>query len=128
MAVDWRVLYYQNTKGECLIREFIDSRKVRDQAKIFALISYLQDQGPTLPRPYADLLEDGIHELRIRLSGDQFRVLYFFCFRRFIVLTHAFAKVMAKVPRAEIQKAKKYRSDFLSRFEESDLEAMHNDI
>lgn len=101
---------------------------MRDQAKILALISYLQDQGPTLPRPYADLLEDGIHELRVRLSGDQFRVLYFFYYRRFIVLTHAFVKVTTKVPKAEIQKAKKYRSDFLSRFEEFDLEAMHDDI
>ncbi len=128
MAVDWRVLYYETPEGKCSVREFIDSRKGRDQAKIFALISALQDRGPTLPRPYADLLEDGIHELRIRLSGDQFRVLYFFCFRRFIVLTHVFAKVTAKVPRAEIQKAKKYRSDFLSRFEESDLEEMHDDI
>lgn len=128
MAVDWRVLYYETLKGKCPVREYIDSRKVRDQAKIFAHISYLQDQGPTLPRPHADLLEDGIHELRVRLSGDQFRVLYFFCYRRFIVLTHAFMKVTAKVPRAEIQKAKKYRSDFLSRFKESDLEAMYDNI
>jgi phage-related protein len=44
------------------------------------------------------------------------------------VLTHAFIKVTAKVPRAEIKKAKKYRSDFLSRFEESDLEATHENI
>ena len=43
-------------------------------------------------------------------------------------MTHAFVKVTAKVPKAEIQKAKKYRSDFLSRFEEFDLEAMHDDI
>jgi len=125
---DWRVLYYETSEGKCPVREFIDSRQGRDQAKLLALISYLQDKGPTLPRPYADLLEDGINELGIRLSGDQFRVLYFFCFQRFIVLTHAFAKVTAKVPRAEIQKVKKYRSDFLSRIEESDLEAMHDDI
>ncbi len=44
------------------------------------------------------------------------------------MLIHAFAKVTAKVPRVEIQKAKKYRSDFLFRFKESDLEAMHDDI
>lgn len=128
MPVDWRVLYYEKPKGECPVRDFVESRKGRDQAKILALISFLQDQGPTLPRPYADLLEDGIHELRIRLSGDQFRVLYFFCFRRFIVLTHSFLKVTTKVPRAEIQKAKKYRFDFLSRFGESDLEAMYDDV
>ena len=128
MAAEWRVFYYETPEGKCPVREFIDSRKRRDQAKIIAFISNLQDRGPTLRRPYADLLEDEIPELRIRLSADQFRVLYFFCFRRFIVLTHAFVKVTAKVPRSEIQKAKKYRSDFLSRFEESDLEAMHDDI
>ena len=121
MAVAWRVLYYETVNGTCPIRDFVDSRKSREQAKILALISYLQDQGPILPRPYADLLEDGIHELRIKLSGDQFRVLYFFCYREFTVLTHAFMKTTAKVPKAEIQRAKKCRADFLARFKKSDL-------
>ncbi|GAG01649.1 unnamed protein product [marine sediment metagenome] len=128
MVVDWRVIYYETPDGNCPIRAFIDSRKLREQAKVLALISYLQDKGPILPRPYADLLEDGIHELRVKSSGDQVRVLYFFCYRRYIVLTHAFVKVTARVPRAEIQQAKKYRSDFLSRIKESDLEALHDDI
>ena len=128
MTADWRVLYYETAEGTCPIREFVDSRKAREQAKALALIAYLQDQGPTLTRPYADLLEDGIHELRIKLSGNQFRVLYFFCFREFIVLTHAFMKTTAKVPKAEIQRAKTYRADFLSRYKKSDLEAMHDDI
>ena len=44
------------------------------------------------------------------------------------MLTHAFMKTTAKVPRAEIQRVKKYRTDFLSRFKKSDLEAMHDDI
>jgi hypothetical protein len=43
--------------------------------EILGLISFLQKKGSTLLCPYADLLEDGIHELRIRLSGDQARVL-----------------------------------------------------
>ena len=128
MAVDWRLLYYETPEGKCPVYKFVDSRKGRDQAKIFVLISALQDRGPTLPRTYADLLEDGTHELRIRLSGDQFRVLYFFCFQRFIVLTHTFAKMTVKVSRVEIQKAKKYRSDFLSRFKASDLKVMHDNI
>ena len=128
VAVNSRVLYHETVGGKCPVRESIDSRKGRDRAKIFALISALQDRGPTLPLPYADLLADGIHELGIRLSGDQFRLLYFFCFRKLIVLTHTFAKVTAQAPQAEIQKAKKYRSDFLFRHKESDLEAMHDDI
>lgn len=51
-------------------------------------ISILEENGPILPRPYADLLRNEIHELRVKLSGSQVRILYFFCFEDFIVLTH----------------------------------------
>ena len=48
------------------------------------------------------------------------------------MLTHAFMKTSAKVPREEIKKeikkAKKYRAGFLSRFGESELEAIYDDI
>ena len=46
MAADWRVLHYETAEGTCPIREFVDSRKIREQAKTLALISYLQDHGP----------------------------------------------------------------------------------
>ena len=92
MNTRWHILYYESTNGQCPIQEFIDGRKERDQAKVLSWISLLEDQGPNLPRPYADLLTDGIHELRIKLSGDQVRALYFFSYREFIVLTHAFIK------------------------------------
>jgi DNA-binding XRE family transcriptional regulator len=77
--------------------------------------------GPNLPRPYADLLTDGIHELRVKLSGDEVRILYFFCFREFIVLTHSFIKRTRKVPQSEIDQARKYQADFLNRFDEDKL-------
>ena len=114
--VDWEVIYYETDDGKCPIMEFIDSRKKRNQAKVLSYVSLLQDKGPNLTRPYADLLEEGIHELRVKLSGEQTRILYFFCFRNLIVLTHAFIKSTNKVPKAEITKAKKYRDDFLKRF------------
>ena len=78
--------------------------KHANKLRSLALFLFCSKRGPTLPRPYADLIEDCIHELRIRLSGDQGRVFYFFCYRKFIVLTHAFVKTSAKVPRAEIKK------------------------
>lgn len=112
----WEVIYYETEDHKCPIMEFIDSRKKRNQAKVLSYVSLLQDNGPNLTRPYADLLEEGIHELRVKLSGEQTRILYFFCFRNLIVLTHAFIKTTNKVPKAEIKKAKKYRDDFLKRF------------
>jgi len=77
---DWSVAYYETEDKKCPIMDFIDSRKKRNQAKILSFISLLQDKGPNLIRPYADLLEDGIHELRVKLSGEQTRLLYFFVF------------------------------------------------
>lgn len=80
----------------------------------------LEENGPTLPRPYADILEDGIHELRIKLSGRQERILYFFVFHKCIILTHAFTKKTSAVPGREIEKAKKCRDDFTGRFTTTD--------
>ena len=103
------------------MREFIDARREREQAKLLSWIDLLKNRGPHLPRPHADLLEDGIHELRVTLSGDQVRGLYFFCYRNFIVLTHAFVKTTRQVPKAEIRRSQKMRTDFLSRFDERQL-------
>ena len=80
-----------------------------------------------MPRPYADLLADGIHELRLKLSGDQVRALYFFCFQDYIVLTHAFVKLVDRVPETEIRRAKTCRADFLSCFDEQKLKEAIND-
>jgi hypothetical protein len=82
--------------------------------------------GPTLPRPYSDLLKDGIHELRIKLSGDQVRMLYFFCFRKFIVFYVAFVKNTDRVPEKFILRVKRYRDNFLQRITARKLEALVN--
>jgi phage-related protein len=118
---NWTVIYFETEDGECPIEKFISSRSKNNKAKILSLLSILEEKEPTLPRPYADLLRDGIHELRIKLSGDQIRVLYFFCYQEFIILTHAFHKKSNKVPKSEIEKAIKLKDDFLSRITRSQL-------
>jgi len=112
----WRVLYYQTEAGLCDLQDFIDSRKSEEQQKILAWISLLEEKGPHVPRPYVDLLRDGIHELRIKLTGNQVRILYFFCFRNIIVLTHAFTKKSSRVPDDQITKALKAKADVIRRF------------
>lgn len=124
---NWTVIYYEAENGKCHIENFISSRSKNNKAKILSLLSILEEKGPTLPRPYADLLRDGIHELRIKLSGDQIRVLYFFCYQEFIILTHAFQKKSSKVPKSEIEKAIKLKDDFLSRVTKSQLKEEKNE-
>ncbi len=124
----WPVFYYEDTEGKSSVRDFIESRSKRNQAKILALLTYLEEKGPNLPRPYADLLEDGIHELRLKLSGGQIRILYFFCFKDFIVLTNVLRKATDRVPTADVAEAQKCRKDFFSRIKEEELRsACHED-
>lgn len=116
MKKTWKVIYYKTKSGECPVKELIHNRSVDNQQKITTIIDYLQEIGVNLPRPYADYLRDGIYELRVKLSGDETRTLYFFCFDLYIVLTHTFIKTTQKVPESEINKALKIKEDFLKRY------------
>lgn len=124
MGNKWHVLYYETINSNCPVQEFIDNQNKRNQAKILSFFSLLEEKGPTLPRPYADLLLGGIHELRIKLQGKQTRFLYFFCFKNLIIFTHAFVKTTAKIPKGEIKKAMEYRDDFMNRTDEKQLKEL----
>lgn len=116
LGKNWEVLYYTNSQGRCPIEEFIDKLpSKREGARILARIDLLKEKGVYLHRPYADLLEDGIHELRVKISKLQYRVLYFFWQEEKIVLTHGFTKVTKRVPKMEIKRAKAYREDWITR-------------
>jgi len=115
MNAEWKVIYYSEQNGSEPVKEYIDNLSLRERAKTLAFIGLLEEKGPGLPRPYADLLEDGIHELRIKLKGTQVRILYFFCYQNIIVLTNAFHKRSDKVPIEQIKLAKENRKDFLRR-------------
>jgi hypothetical protein len=115
MTNRWKVIYYENMAGRSEVFDFIESRDEREQLKIMSNIALLRERGPNLPRPYADLLTEGIHELRVKLTGKQMRILYFFCYKDFIVLTNIFEKHSDRVPLIEIKKAKKCREDYLNR-------------
>ena len=112
----WEVLYYSDSQGRTPVEEFIENLpSKREQARILAMIDLLEECGVSLHRPYADLLEDGIHELRIKISKLRYRVLYFFWQRDKIVLTHGFTKTTRRIPKNEIKRAKIYRDDWLGR-------------
>ena len=80
-------------------------------------ISFLQDNGYELREPYSKHLSEGIFELRAKVGSDITRVLYFFYVERHIILTNGFIKKTQKTPPKEIERAKKYRADYLRRKE-----------
>jgi len=110
MSADWKVIYYEDENSCFEVMEFIEKRMKNKQVKIFSWLSLLEERGPELPQPYSDLLKDGIHELRIKLSGKQTWILYFFCFKKFIVLTNVFIKTIDTAPEKAVSKANERRN------------------
>ena len=87
------------------------------QAKIFRNLELLESRGNELREPYSKHLEDGIFEIRNKVSSDITRILYFFVIAQKIILTNGFVKKTQKTPKSEIELAKKYRNDYLNREE-----------
>ena len=122
MNQKWRILFCDELETACPVTDFIHQCRPRHQVKILRLLSLLEEQGPLMPRPYADTLHDGIHELRFTLASDNVRVLYFFCFQSFIVLYNAFLKNTRKVPVQQIRTVIDYRTRFLEKQSRKKLE------
>ena len=112
---DFEVIYYTRADGSRPVDEFLDSLDEKMAAKVLRAIDMLEDLGPALRRPHSAPLGDGIFELRAQVASDISRVLYFFIVNGRAVLTHGFIKKTQKTPPEEIERAKRYRSDYFKR-------------
>lgn len=111
----WGIEFYETARGECPFQAFLDSSDAKVQAKFIKLLDLLEEHGPNLKRPYADILRDGIRELRARHGTKRYRALFFFFIGQTIVITHGIIKKTDGVPPAEIDRALRCRADFLQR-------------
>ena len=118
---NYEVIYFHDARGNRPARDFLRSLPEKVQVKVYKWIQLLEENGPNLPRPYADVLRDKIRELRVGFGSDHFRFLYFF-HGKMAVLTHGFVKKTERVPDEEIEKAIKIRNDFLIRTEGGGIE------
>jgi phage-related protein len=109
------VLFYRDQQGTVPVRDWLQALQKNNRrafAKCVARIQRLAELGHELRRPEADLLRDGIYELRAKYSHVQYRVLYFFRSRSTAVLAHAITK-KGKVPDVEIDRAARRKAEFL---------------
>lgn len=121
-STEYEIWFYTEAGGNCPVDEFLDALPVKARAKVEKWLELLEEEGPDLPRPYADTLRDKIRELRIKWGHAQCRLLYFFMGKR-IVITHGFLKKTDQVPHAEIERAINAMKDFVRRFERGELKA-----
>lgn len=101
------VAFYQEKDGEVPVLDWLKMLRNTDPkafTKCRAALARLASLGHELRRPEADLLRDGIHELRIRKGSVNYRLLYFFHQRTIAVVAHGLTKEDS-VPPAEINRA-----------------------
>ena len=106
---------YETDSGKCPVMEFAQSTNPKLAAELLRDIDILANFGNQLREPYTKYLEDGILELRTQFGKSRCRSLYFFYANKEIIITNAFIKKTQKTPKDEIDKAKKYRKDWLER-------------
>ena len=113
----YEVIFYDKADGTEPAKDFILSLDKKMRAKMLRTVSLLASNGPDLREPCSKPLGDGIFELRAKVGSDISRVLYFFMIGRRVILTNGFIKKTQKTPQAEIERAKRYRADYLGRKE-----------
>ena len=114
---EFEAIFYDMPDGTEPAKEFLKNLDTKMRAKMFWTIALLEANGTELREPYSKHLNDSIFELRAKVGSDITRVLYFFIIGRRVILTHGFVKKADTTPVAEIEKAKQYRHEFLSREE-----------
>ena len=112
---EFEIIFYEDADGTEPAKEFILNLDLKMRAKMLRTIEMLKKNGNKLREPESKPLDDGIMELRAKVGSDISRVLYFFIIGKKAVLTNGFIKKMQKTPKSEIERAKRYRADYMSR-------------
>jgi len=112
----YSIVLYTTERGDSPIDAFLDGLDKKSRAKVAAYLSLLEEEGPNLKRPYADVVRGKIRELRIHQSSNQYRVLYFFHVHDQIILVHAFSKKTQQLKEKDIELSERRMEDWMRRF------------
>jgi phage-related protein len=117
MKQEYKVEFYNKPDGSKPAEEFLLSLDEKMRTKMLKASAMLRTNGSELREPYSKPLGSHIFELRAQVGSDITRILYFFVVGRKAILTNGFTKKTQETPRAEIERAKIYRKDYLNREE-----------
>lgn len=104
--------FFRKENGSCPVQEFVRSFPISIRRKIAIWLERLRIAGPHLVRPYADVLDGPIRELRIAFGRIELRLLYFI-HEKTIVVTQGFLKKTRWTDPREIERAYRRRAEWL---------------
>jgi len=101
------VLFYCESDRSVPVLRWLDElhrSNRRAYNKCLEAIERLAQFGHELRRPTADLLRDGVYELRVQVGRVNYRLLYFFHGRNVAVLAHGLTKER-EIPKTDLATA-----------------------
>ncbi len=102
-----KVVFALRHDGGSPAAAFYDALSFSDQAKLLTLFERMGDHGRIANREKFKKIEDGLFEFK----SFQIRMPCFFLAGGLVVITHGFRKKRDKIPRAEIDKARRIRDE-----------------
>jgi len=102
--------FYASSTGSMPVREWLLSLSREDRLEIGADIANIEYNWPVGP-PQCKPLEDGIFEVRSRISSGRSARILFFTQDDELLLLHGFIKKTQKTPKKELDLAKKRKKD-----------------
>ena len=84
------IMYAEN--GVSPVLEWMAELDEKVQEKLRRLVLMLEQDGHLLRRPIADILRDGVYEMRTRHGNVNFRLLYVFHGRGIAIVAHGCTK------------------------------------
>jgi len=103
LNIGWEIFFFENSRGEKIVKEFIKSQSESTISKITHKIDLLHNYGPNLGMPHAKKITSNLYELRIR-GADEIRIFYTFQNNK-IFMVHGFKKKTQEIPAKEISLA-----------------------
>ena len=97
----WKVLFFQTTRGDFPVKEFIKEQDKTTYTKLIHAIELLENGGPYLKPPYIKKLQNKLYELRI--SGKVTIRIFYTIINGEYYLLHAFKKKSQKTPTKELK-------------------------
>ena len=111
---EYRITFYRTLDGECSVEKSLALMPGKHETKAMKFFQLLEEKGPNLPRPYADVLHGKIRELVVDIQHHGYRFLYFFAGKT-IVMTHVFLKKTQRTPPDEVARAGRCMNDWMMR-------------
>ena len=124
-----QLIFYQERQNDVPVRDWLADLQNKNRAafaKCVESIRRLTQFGHELRRPHADLLRDGIYELRVRHKRVNYRILYFFHGRNVAILAHGLVKEK-EVPSTDIERALERKRRFENNPDKHTYEGDDND-